>query len=74
MEYRGWRSTKLHLSLITMALISGAYVYAGAPEMLFGEYAFAMIGAAGVFSGSAVATNFAARRGTPARVRPDPPD
>ncbi len=59
--YRGWRSTKLHLALITMALITLVYSFAGFPESQFGTYCTALITAAGIFSGAAVAERFAAK-------------
>ncbi len=55
---RGWRSTKLHLALITMGLVSAAYGAAGFDHALFGEYCMALIAAAGIFSGSATVEKF----------------
>lgn len=67
----GWKSTKLHLSLITMGVLTLVYVFVvartGEPAG-FGEYCIAMISAAGIYSGSRVAESFAQR---PAR-QPSP--
>ncbi len=52
--YRGWHSTKLHLALITMALMSIAYAWAENSPALFGEYCMGLIAATGVYSGSSV--------------------
>jgi len=57
----GWRSTKLHLALITMTLLTVVYGLAGFPLMAFGEYALGVISAAGIYSGSRVAESFALR-------------
>lgn len=51
-QSRGWRSTKLHLSLIALALITGAYAFTGSKDTLFGEYCFAVLGAAGLYTGA----------------------
>lgn len=56
---RGWKSSKLHLALITMALISAAYSLTGFAESLFGEFCMALLAAAGVYSGSATVEKFA---------------
>jgi len=56
--YRGWRSTKLHLALITMALVTLVYSLAGFPTDQFGTYCFTVTSAAGIFSGAAVAERF----------------
>jgi hypothetical protein len=63
-HYRGWRSTKLHLSLITMGLITLVYGLAGCPAAAFGEYTLAIISAAGIYSAAATTEKF---------VRPAPP-
>jgi hypothetical protein len=63
-HYRGWRSTKLHLSLITMGLITFVYGMAGFPPAAFGEYTLALISAAGIYSAAATTEKF---------VRPAPP-
>ncbi len=64
--YRGWHSTKLHLALITMGLISIGYGLTGFSPTLFGEYCMALIAAAGVYSGSSVAEKLTGKR--PAKV------
>lgn len=55
---RGWRSTKLHLALITMALITGVYVLAGFPAGSFEALVWGLLGAAGIYSGAATAEKF----------------
>jgi hypothetical protein len=62
-HYRGWRSTKLHLALVTMALATGAYAFTGFHPELYGEYTMALIAAAGMYSGAAAAEKFAGPRG-----------
>ena len=69
--YRGWRSTKLHLALIAMGVICGAFVLIGAPPAAFGEFIMGVLGAAGIYSTSATADRFASRGSTPAA--PPPP-
>lgn len=61
-KYRpGWYSTKLHLALITMALITSVYGFMGFPVAAFGEYCFSVTTAAGIYSGTRVAETFAQR-------------
>lgn len=60
-RYRGWRCPKLHLALITMAVICVAYFAIGAPQGAFGEFTMALLGAAGIYSTSAVVDRFASR-------------
>ena len=55
---RGWRSTKLHLALITMVLMSGAYALAGFPNELFSAFTMGLIAAAGIYSGAATVEKF----------------
>lgn len=57
--YRGWKSTKLHLALITAALMTLVYGLVGFPATSFGEYCMALIAAAGIYSGAAAAEKFA---------------
>ncbi len=52
--YRGWRSTKFHLSLISMAVVTYGYVGAGSPESLYGSFVMAVLGAAGIYAGARV--------------------
>lgn len=52
--YRGWRSTKLHLSLITMALICGGYVLTGHRAEEFSSFCTFLLAAAAIYSGAAV--------------------
>jgi hypothetical protein len=63
-HYRGWKSTKLHLALITMGIITGVYALAGFPVAAFGEFTMAITAAAGIYSSTAAAEKF---------VRPEPP-
>ncbi len=58
---RGWKSTKLHLALITMATVTVVYGFTGFNQAAFGEYAMALIGAAGIYSTTAAAEKFATR-------------
>jgi uncharacterized transporter YbjL len=60
----GWHSTKLHLALITMALITLVFLFVVARTGTatgWGEYCLAVISAAGIYSGSRVAESFAQR-------------
>lgn len=59
--YRGWRSTKLHLALVTMALVTTVYGLAGFPPAAFGEFCMTIIAAAGIYSGAATAEKFVPR-------------
>ena len=54
----GWRSTKLHLALITMALVTLVYGLAGFHESSFDAYVLGVLGAAGIYSTSNVAQKF----------------
>jgi hypothetical protein len=56
---RGWRSTKLHLALITMGLISIAYIAAGCPESAFDGFCVGLLGAAGIYSAASTTEKFA---------------
>lgn len=64
----GWHSTKLHLALIGMAMVTAVFVFvvlvthSGAG---FGEYAITMVSLAVGFQGSRVAETFAQRRSDP---------
>lgn len=57
--YRGWKSTKLHLALIVMGLMTAVYALAGFPPAAFGEFCFGLVSAAGVYSGAHAAEKFA---------------
>lgn len=60
----GWYSTKLHLALITMAVLTLVFVFVVAQTGSaagWGEYCIAMISAAGIYAGSRVAESFAQR-------------
>lgn len=52
--YRGWRSTKLHLALVTMALISGFYVLAGHRPDEFATACTFLLAATAIFTSAAV--------------------
>jgi hypothetical protein len=60
-HYRGWRSTKLHLSLIAMALITGVYGLASFPAEQFGNYCTAIVGVLGFYAGSSAAEKFSSK-------------
>ncbi len=66
--YRGWKSTKLHLALLTMAVITAVYARAGFPDLQFENFCLALLGAAGIYSGTSTADKFAAARASPAAV------
>jgi hypothetical protein len=51
----GWTSTKLHLALITMALVTCIYGFMKFPVDKFDVYCFTLISAAGIYAGSNVA-------------------
>ncbi len=53
----GWSSTKLHMALITQALITLAYGLMGWPQLLFGEFCTALLAAASIFSAPALMEN-----------------
>jgi ABC-type transporter Mla subunit MlaD len=54
MHYRGWKSTKLHLALIAMGLVTGVYAFAGFPGDQFPTYCMTLTAAAGIYSGASV--------------------
>jgi hypothetical protein len=66
--YRGWKSTKLHVSLITMAMITGVYAIMRMPPTMFGEYCMALIAAAGIQASSAVVEKVFAKAPPPPAV------
>jgi hypothetical protein len=55
---RGWRSTKLHLALITMAGMLYAFNLTGAAHDLFGTFCMGFLTAAGIYSGASVIEKF----------------
>lgn len=59
--YRGWRSTKLQLSLIAMAVVTGAYAMTGFNEHAFDGFVVGILGAAAIYTGG----NVAEKRRTP---------
>lgn len=48
----GWKSTKLHLALITMLLITVMYAMIGFPEAQFAGYCLTMLAAASIYAGT----------------------
>lgn len=60
----GWRSTKLHLALIGIAVLTLVFVFViastGQPTG-FGEYCLALVSLVASYSGSRVAESFAQR-------------
>lgn len=52
--YRGWRSTKLHLALITMAFICGGYVLTGHRPDEFATFCTFLLAATAIYTGAAV--------------------
>lgn len=68
-ERGGWRSTKLHLTLIAMALITGAFVFIDRAHRgtAFAEYTIAIGLCLGTFCGSNV---WEKRRGVPPSADP----
>lgn len=61
-EYRGWRSTKLHLTLIAMGLMTGAFLGSSSKEALFPALCTALVGAVAAYHGADVGARFAAGR------------
>lgn len=57
--YRGWKSTKLHLALIVMALATLVFALMRFPVEAFGNYCLLLAGALSAFSGSSAAERFA---------------
>lgn len=53
-----WRSTKLHLALIAMGLMTLAYWRAGFPADQFSNYCMWITSAAGIYSTAAAAEKF----------------
>jgi hypothetical protein len=62
--YRGWKSTKLHLSLITMGVLTLAYAMTGWNAHYFDAFAMGLLGASMIYTGGNVAEKF--RRAPPA--------
>jgi hypothetical protein len=56
--YRGWRSTKLHLAIITMAAITFGYAMGHFNGEQFGEFVVGVLGAAAIYSGTATVEKF----------------
>jgi hypothetical protein len=60
----GWHSTKLHLALIGIAVLTLVFVFVVARTSTgsgFGEYCIALVSLVGTYSGSRVAESFAQR-------------
>lgn len=68
--YRGWKSTKLHLALIAMALIAGGYALTGFNEHCFDGFVMGILGAAGIYSSAAVTEKFKAAPAPPEAAGP----
>ncbi len=56
---RGWQSSKLHFSLILIALTTGVFVAMGMPPDLFSSYCTFLASVAGIQAGTATAEKFA---------------
>lgn len=52
MKDDGWKSRKLGLALISMALVFAGWVLCGHPSELYGEMCTGLIVAAGIYKGS----------------------
>ncbi len=63
--YRGWSSTKLHLTLIAMAAVTAAYAFTGFAPDLFGTYCVTMVGFAGSSHAAAVVEKATAKPPAP---------
>jgi hypothetical protein len=60
----GWFSSKLHLALIGMAMVTAVFLFVVLVTHTaagFGEYAITMVSLVGTYSGARVAESFAAR-------------
>ncbi len=60
----GWRSSKLHLALIGMGVLTLVFLFVVARTgggAGFGEYCIALVSLVGTYSGSRVAESFAQR-------------
>lgn len=60
----GWHSSKLHLALIAIAVLTVVFVFVVARTgggAGFGEYCIALVSLVGTYSGSRVAESFAQR-------------
>lgn len=61
----GWRSSKFHLALISMAILTLVFLFVVTVTKSaagWGEYCIALVSIAATFSGSRVAESFAAMR------------
>lgn len=63
-SYRGWKSTKLHLTLIAMGGVAVAFFACGHPASLFGEFCTALITSAGLYKAASVAEKATAKPGS----------
>lgn len=68
---RGWRSSKLHLSLITMSIIVGSWLLMGAPSSVYAEMCMALVAAAGLYAAPATLEKFIREPNPPSS--PPPP-
>lgn len=69
-HYRGWKSTKLHLSLITMFILIVSFAAViwldrANAAAAFGQFTMGLLGAAGIYSAASSAEKF---------TNPPPPD
>lgn len=67
----GWRSSKLHLAIIGMTVLTLVFVFVVARTggaAGFGEYCIALVSLVGTYSGSRVAESFAQRPTKPPEV------
>lgn len=62
----GWRSSKLHLCLIGMVLLTSVFIIGPRSDAAFDALCFAVVSLVGVYSGSRVGETFANR---PARTQ-----
>ena len=70
--YRGWGSTKLQLSIIAMAVITGAYAMTGFNEHAFDGFVIGILGAAAIYTGGNVTEKLRASRPPAAESLPPP--
>lgn len=52
MEERGWKSTRLHLACVAMALMTAYAARSGFPREMFDTFCMGILAAAGIYSGA----------------------
>lgn len=62
---RAWKSTKLHLTLIAMALVTGIYGVVGFTPGEFSQYCIAIVSLTAAYAGANAAQKFAKPPTTP---------